>query len=178
MMRRRAALAALALALASGSAWAVDGIVLEAGSGEGVRMARLGVRFDWTQRWLQGRDWHLGGSWDAALGQWHHRNARPGQNDDITEVSLTPVFRLQANALRGPYVEAGLGAHLLSRSQIGDKRLSTSFHFGSHAGVGYRFGERGQFDVGYRFQHLSNAGIKKPNPGINFNQIRFVYRFR
>ncbi|MDP1996021.1 MAG: acyloxyacyl hydrolase, partial [Gallionella sp.] len=46
-----------------------------------------------------------------------------------------------------------------------------------HVGVGARFGDRRQFDLGYRFQHLSNGGIKKPNQGINFNQIRFAYHF-
>ena len=34
-----------------------------------------------------------------------------------------------------------------------------------------------KYDLGYRFQHLSNADIKKPNDGINFNQIRFSYHF-
>jgi lipid A 3-O-deacylase len=136
------------------------------------------VQWDWTQRWLQGREWHVGGYWDLAIGHWRKRNVLPGQNDDITEVSATPVLRVQRNDLRGVYGEAGIGAHLLSRSHIGDKRLSTNFQFGSHAGLGYRFGTKAQFDVGYRFQHLSNAGIRRPNPGINFHQVRLVYRFQ
>jgi opacity protein-like surface antigen len=90
---------------------------------------------------------------------------------------LTPVFRLQPNALAGPYVEAGIGFHLLSHSSIGDNRLSTAFQFGSHVGVGYRFGAKHSFEVGYRFQHISNAGIKDPNAGMNFHQVRAQYHF-
>jgi lipid A 3-O-deacylase len=140
-------------------------------------MGRIGLQWDWNRRWLQTTNWHVGGYWDLALGQWHKRNVAPGQNDDVTDLGITPVFRVQRNDLQGPYIEAGIGAHLLSRSDIGNKQLSTRFQFGDHIGIGYRFGDKGQFDLGYRFQHLSNAGIKRPNPGINFSQVRLTYRF-
>jgi len=41
----------------------------------------------------------------------------------------------------------------------------------------WRLGEHQQFDLGYRFQHLSNGGIKKPNQGINLNEVHFIYHF-
>jgi len=65
----------------------------------------------------------------------------------------------------------------LSKTSLGDKRFSTMFQFGDHLGVGYRFGTKGAFDLSYRYQHLSNASIKRPNNGINFNQIRLQYHF-
>ncbi len=43
-------------------------------------------------------------------------------------------------------------------------------------GVGYRFDRKG-FEIGYRFQHISNAGIKEPNDGINFHQLRLQYHY-
>ena len=156
--------------------YAIDGMSIEGGRGEGTDRFRVGVQWDWNKRWLQGKDWHVGGYWDLAAGYWHH-SAPPGFNEDLSEISLTPVLRLQGNDKRGPYVEGGLGFHLLSETSIGDKRLSTSFQFGSHIGAGLRFGAKGQYDFGYRFQHLSNAGIKRPNPGINFHQVRFQYHF-
>jgi hypothetical protein len=55
--------------------------------------------------------------------------------------------------------------------------MSTAFQFGSHIGLGYRFGAKRSYEIGYRFQHISNAGIKKPNPGINFHQVRVQYHF-
>jgi opacity protein-like surface antigen len=155
---------------------AVDSVSLEAGRGDGTDMVRVGIQWDWTKRWLQGENWHVGGYWDLALGQWH-RSSPPGFNEDITEIGLTPVFRLQRNDRLGPYVEAGIGAHLLSRTSLGDKRFSTAFQFGDHVGAGIRFGANGAFDLAYRFQHLSNGGIKDPNDGMNFHQIRFQYRF-
>lgn len=178
MILRRIALGAAALlALACAPVHAIDGVAVEIGGGDSVDMARIGVQWDWGKRWLQGTDWHLGGYWDAALGYWHRGDVRAGEHEDLTEIGLTPVFRVQGNGLVGPYVEAAIGFHLLSHSSIGDKRMSTKFQFGDHIGAGYRFGAKGHYDLGYRFQHLSNAGIKRPNPGINFHQIRLQYNF-
>ena len=168
---------AAVLAMAGPRAMAVDGVAVEVGGGDGTDMARIAVQWDWSKRWFQGADWHLGGYWDLGLGYWRRDDVLPGQNDDIAEIGFTPVFRFQRNSLTGPYFEGGIGAHLLSRTQIGDKRLSTKFQFGDHLGLGYRFGAKGAWDLGYRFQHLSNGGIKRPNDGINFHQVRLQYRF-
>jgi lipid A 3-O-deacylase len=167
----------LLAALASPPALAIDGFAVEGGHGENVDMGRISAQKDWNVQWLKGSDWHVGGYWDLSLGQWHDGSVAPGQNENITEIGLTPVFRIQPNSLVGLYGEAAIGFHLLSHTQIGDKRLSTAFQFGDHVGFGYRFGARQAFDLGYRFQHLSNGSIKKPNPGINFHQIRLQYHF-
>ena len=55
-----------------------------------------------------------------------------------------------------------------------DLGFSTRFQFGDHLGIGYRF-ER--YDVAVRFQHLSNGGMRNPNPGINFLLLRLQYHF-
>ena len=48
---------------------------------------------------------------------------------------------------------------------------TTSFNFIDQAGFGLRFdrGARFAWLAGYRFQHISNGGRIKPNPGLNFN---------
>jgi hypothetical protein len=164
-------------ALARVPAFAVDGFAAEAGRGDGVDMGRITVQWDWSQPLLKRSDWQIGGYWEAGIGQWHDGSVAAGQNDNITEIGLTPVFRLEGTSRVGPYLEAAIGFHLLSHSQIGGKRMSTAFQFGDHLGFGYRFGAKRAFDLGYRFQHLSNGSIKRPNPGINFHQLRLQYRF-
>jgi lipid A 3-O-deacylase PagL len=51
---------------------------------------------------------------------------------------------------------------------------STRFNFIDQAGFGLRIGRHPtrMWLAGYRFQHISNAGRVKPNPGVNLN---FVY---
>jgi lipid A 3-O-deacylase len=176
MKLRNCALGAAMLVAASGPARALDGVAVEIGSGDGTDMARIAIQYDWKQRWLQGANWHLGGYWDLGIGQWHH-GATGNQNEDITEIGITPVFRVQPNSLQGFYVEAAIGAHFLSHTSLGERRFSTSFQFGDHVGAGYRFGAKRAYDLSYRYQHLSNGSIKRPNSGINFNQIRLQYHF-
>ena len=94
------------------------------------------------------------------------------------DVNVTPVWRSDtafAGLARG-YVEAGLGVYLLSHSIHNDtNRLPTSLEFGSHLGAGLRLGP--ESTVGFAVQHISNAGIKQPNGGINLYMLTASYRF-
>jgi hypothetical protein len=154
---------------------ALDGASFEIGSGNGADMWRAGVQWNWQSRWLQTGNWHLGGYWDAQIGQW----SGSGKNT-ITDLGITPVFRFQQTVPSSisPYVEGAIGFHLISPVRLEPSRgFSTAFQFSDHIGAGARFGDRGRYDLGLRFQHISNAGIKKPNNGINFTQLRFQYHF-
>ncbi len=170
-------------ALASGSALAVDGVSFEYGksnsSNADVKLYRVGLQWDWKKKWFDTGSWHLGGYWDASMGYWD--NDSPGKtNSGLADIGFTPVFRFQSNNLTGvsPYAEAAIGVHFLSRTSVSDQRqFGSSFQFGDHIGVGLRFGDKGQYDLGYRYQHLSNGGLKDPNQGINYNQVRFQYHF-
>ena len=55
--------------------------------------------------------------------------------------------------------------------------MSTAFQFSDTLGAGVQFGNRARSTVGVRFQHLSNASIKRPNPGINFTQVYYQQSF-
>lgn len=165
------------LATAALPALALDGVSVESGKNGSYEMLRLGAQWQWQQRWFDTGGRHIGGYWDLAAGLW--RGEVPaGENDGITDIGFTPTLRWQAADLLGFYAEAGIGAHYLSRTSIGGRRFSTRFQFGDHLGFGYRFGAKGAYDLSYRFQHLSNADIKKPNAGIDFHQIRLQYWFR
>ena len=93
------------------------------------------------------------------------------------DVNITPVWRSETafgGAAKG-YVEAGLGAYLLSHTINNDNnRLPSSLEFGSHLGVGLQLDPR--LSVGLAVQHISNAGIKQPNGGINLYMLTASYR--
>ena len=74
---------------------------------------------------------------------------------------------------RGPRIFGEVSGGLLFTEEAVPAR-TTTFNFIDQAGFGVRIGETGHraWLVGYRFQHISNGGRVKPNPGLNFN---FVY---
>jgi len=165
--------------LFSGSVSAVDGVSVEYGNGDAADMVRAGAVWNWDKQWFTGGNWLVTGFWEASLGSWRGRSAA-GNNQTVTDLGITPVFRLQQKNLGefAPYAEAAIGFHLITPTFIyANRHFGSAFQFGDHVGAGIRFGDRRQFDLGYRFQHLSNGGIKKPNQGINFNQVRFAYYF-
>lgn len=160
------------------SAVAADSASFEFGSGDKTKLGRIGVQWKWKGQWWHTNGTHIGGYWDLALGQWRANRFQniPGNTQNLTEIGLTPVFRLQRDSLRGPYAEFGIGAHLLSELyDNNDRRLSTRFQFGDHLGFGYVF--QNNLDISLKFQHLSNASIKKPNDGVDFAVVRISYPF-
>ena len=101
----------------------------------------------------------------AALGSWE------SDTGSLIDGSFTPTLRYGHE--RGAYVDGGIGFHVLSETRISSAvEFSTRFQFGDHVGAGYRIG---RYDLSMRIQHLSNAGIRNPNPGINFLHLRFQY---
>lgn len=155
---------------------ALDGVSVTYGHEDETDLVRAGLQWEWKKTWFASDSWRLGGYWDLSLGYWQMHGSA-ASNPDIADLGITPVFRLRRNVETGfaPYVEGAIGIHLLSHTYAG--KLGSSFEFGDHVGIGARFGSRQEYDVAYVFQHISNGGIKKPNHGINFNQIRFAYFF-
>jgi hypothetical protein len=85
------------------------------------------------------------------------------------DLNATPVWRSMNS---WGYVEAGIGAYLLSKTiNSPEHRLPSSFQFGSHIGAGVRLGDG---TIGIALQHLSNAGIKQPNGGIDLILVQYT----
>lgn len=116
---------------------------------------------------------------EASLSRWNSRGGYTSDHGVLTQVGLIPVFRWRADQGRSQwYWEGGIGATVTSSVYRNEgKRFSTSFNFGDHVGVGYSFGAAKQNEVALRLEHFSNAGIKHPNPGQNFVQLRYVRYF-
>jgi hypothetical protein len=76
------------------------------------------------------------------------------------------------------FAEGGIGvSYFNGLYERDDKRFSTRFNFYDTLGVGRNFGARREHEVTLRVLHVSNGGIKKPNPGENFVQLRYGHSF-
>ena len=72
-------------------------------------------------------------------------------------------------------LEAGVSPTIISRYQFATRDLGTLFQFTSHFGLNVDI--LSNLRVGYRFQHMSNAGISHSNPGLNLHMIGVSYLF-
>jgi hypothetical protein len=72
-------------------------------------------------------------------------------------------------------VTGGTGMTLLSRHQFVHEDFGSPLQFTSHLGLTWDSGRR--FRFGYRFQHMSNARLAQPNPGLDLHAFTVSCRF-
>jgi hypothetical protein len=72
-------------------------------------------------------------------------------------------------------LSAGIYPTYIGRSRFGTENFGESFQFTSAVGINYNFFQH--MTIGYRFQHMSNAGLSDENPGLNNHMIEMGYRF-
>jgi hypothetical protein len=178
-MKALRAWTALALALSASSAFAVDSMALEYGTGNKTDVVRVSAQWNWKKPLWTSASTELTGHWNVDLMHWKENkyNNVPGQTENFWSTGITPILRLQAAGSKtGVYGEAGLGVNYFSQLYNNNtSQLSTHYQFGSLLGVGYRFQQN--FDLGLRITHYSNGGFKSPNSGVNLALVRAAYRF-
>ena len=144
-MIRKKIAAAAAAWLCTFPSYATDALALEVGRGED-RTSLL--RFAVVDRWNR-EPRALGRKWQLS-GYWEFPR----------RCGTTPRKALRTSASR-PYFASSAACV-----------FSTAVQFGEHVGVGWR---SGHWHFAARLQHLSNAGLDHPNPGINFVLVRAQY---
>jgi opacity protein-like surface antigen len=180
-MKKLNAIAAFALALGTTAAGAqgapATAFIAEGGvTKHGTYSVTAGVA--WPSWW---RREALGGEWTAftELFASHWSAKLEARREALTQLGVVPVLRYRFDAGRSAwFTEGGIGLTYLDRLyQTDHKRFSTRFNFQDTIGVGRSFGARREHEVSLRFTHVSNAGIKEPNPGENFLQLRYARQF-
>lgn len=167
------------LPVPSHAAGLVDAIVLDVGRSRvhealgrtEVDSYRLGLQHAFANPLWQGRRTRLHLYLEGSLNHWD------GEDTNLNAIAFSPVFVWSWPAGSGryvPYLEGGIGAALLSRTNIGGREFSTTFQFEDRLGIGIR-GQR--VDFHYRFIHYSNGGLEKPNNGIDFHVVGMAIKF-
>ena len=176
----RTAAAATLCALPFAAAAADDASFdVSAGYGDDVEVLALMVTFDRARPLLERPTWRLTAQYEFGATVFHGTRTDIGGYRTIAGFGATPVLRAEWPAERWPvFVEAGLGAMLITHTKLQlDHQFSTAFQFNEILGVGTRFGERSQYELGLRVQHMSNADIKGPNNGLTWGALRFAWKF-
>jgi Lipid A 3-O-deacylase (PagL) len=126
------------------------------------------VRLAYRHPLKKNGEWWMPSQVQLGAGSWHVPDVR----------GTTRRFDLNLSAIwRGDkpwgYWEAGFGGYLLSKTINNDEnRLPSAFEFGSHIGAGFRLAK--DHTIGVAIQHLSNAGIKQPNGGIDLVLLQYT----
>src|SRR3989304_4482082 len=101
----------------------------------------------------------------------------PSHNpDENFEFGVTPglQYRYPFTEKLSGYLLVSAGPHYMS---LVTREQENGFIFSDTIGGGlyYFLKENFALNLGYRFRHMSNSGLAKPNDGINTNFITFGY---
>lgn len=134
---------------------------------------RFGLAYETPSLWgyALGNGGRIDLSIELGAGYWKAHNHK--DPDSMWQVAIVPMLRWWPADTY--YFELGVGPSLLSRAHFAGKALSTRFQFSSHIGAGFVVNDAHRF--GLRYTHVSNASIKRPNPGLDLFEVSYTYQF-
>jgi lipid A 3-O-deacylase len=115
--------------------------------------------------------WHV----EAGLAQLTHRD-----NEYLIGFSPVMVNYKFLNSQRkwAPNILLGAGFSMQDWEEVAHYELGSEFQFLLHGGAGIElFRESGIYSFNYRLFHVSNAGFRKPNIGLNAHVFTLGFRF-
>ena len=171
-------LAAAALPAAQAIDFTPDGYSLQAGGGESSTIAGAGVIWDWNF-WRLRPKTELTAHTELMLNGWRADDFSGGSRT-YWQAVLLPTLRMRMGQGSSPwFLEVGIGASYMNHKlESPDKQFGTQWNFYDVLGAGYTFGGAfGHHELGLRLVHISNGGVKEPNPGQDFLQVRYVHWF-
>lgn len=144
----------------------------QAGAGPQARTVSAGLLWDWRDP----SPTRLHGAWsvhvEGTAAHWWLKQKQDGFQNEVFQIGVTPSLRWWFAGDRRWFADAGIGLNYFTpHFRTADRRFGSKFNFGDHVGVGWR-GQDGNWEWGLRFQHFSNAGIQRPNPGEDIVHLR------
>lgn len=115
--------------------------------------------------------------WETSVNFWEY-----GEHDAhdtnfvlaISPVLVTPIGQIKQSPV---FLEAGIGVSFLDDTYFAGKNVSTHYQFEDRLGLMMQFGKNNQHHVSLRYFHYSNAGLKEPNPGLDFIALSYQREF-
>jgi lipid A 3-O-deacylase len=129
------------------------GLILTSPHGPGILRGQLEYAFDVVPVWViaQKTNTAYGGSVDPFAFKWIFDTPR----------KVKPFFQIEGGAL-------------FTNTKVPEG--TSQINFTTSGGIGAHFlGKKHNFSAEVRFQHISNAGMTQPNPGINTMQVRIGF---
>jgi lipid A 3-O-deacylase len=137
----------------------------------------VGVRWPWAWR-TQFIGTEVSAATEAFLSAWRAPDFGGG-HQTYAQLGLVPMFRLRFDQGRSPwFVEGGIGITVTNHVyRTPERQFGSAGNFINTLSVGRNFGANNAHELSLRLAHVSNAGIKKPNPGLDFVQLRYGMAF-
>jgi hypothetical protein len=136
--------------------------------GDEFHQAQAFANWNMPWAWDLGKEWRLQSQLDFTAGWLGDR----GHNAAIGTAGPGLLLSRERLPLS---LDGGVSPTALSRSEFDSKDLGMDFQFTTHVGLNWDFARH--WRLSYRFEHISNAGLASPNPGLNIHMLGLSYVF-
>jgi hypothetical protein len=128
----------------------------------GLQQVEIFSNYDLPWLWFMGNGLEVQSRLDTS-GGWIGGH---GENAFVGTLGPSLLFRRQHVPLD---LDFGSSATMLSTHRWGSIDVGSRFQVTSHAGIDWDITRH--IRLGYRFIHMSNAGVAHPNPGLNMHMV-------
>ena len=144
------------------------------GDVQGIKLA-IQRESDLFTQYLQ--DYGIAGAVSFEMSANFWRFGPQNEMDQNVVLAFSPVFTFSVGRLFDKEVlaEFGIGLSLLDDTTFAGKNVSTHYQFEDRLGLIYRVSNEDSITL--RYLHYSNAGFKKPNPGLDFISLGYSRAF-
>jgi lipid A 3-O-deacylase len=137
-------------------------------TGRSFNQAEVFANWNLPWAWDLGKEWHLQSRLDFSAGWLRDR----GYNAAIGTVGPSLVLSRERLPVS---LEGGISPTLLSQHDFESRDFGTYIQFTSHVGLNWDFAAH--WRLGYRLQHMSNAGLGSHDRGLNMHLFALSYVF-
>lgn len=116
--------------------------------------------------------------WEVSVNFWEFGDNNQHQTNFV--VALSPVIGKTFYHVNDKYPlkwEFGIGVSLVNDTKFAGKDIGSHYQFEDRLGLRLDFGKELEQSVSLRYMHYSNGGLNSKNPGVDFLNISYAYKF-
>lgn len=138
---------------------------------DGIRLAYRPLEHNFSSQWFGDIKLY----WELSAYHWEY--GEHNNHSTSYALSITPIFMKQISTVYNYplYVEAGIGASFINDEKVAGKDIGSNYQFEDRVGLLLELDNSQQ--VALRYMHFSNGGFNSDNPGLDFINLSYAYRF-
>jgi hypothetical protein len=116
--------------------------------------------------------------WEASINLWEY--GEQNERDTNFALALSPVVKKTFYHIDNKYPlkwEFGIGVSLVNDTQFAGKDIGSHYQFEDRIGLSADFGQGLRQTVAIRYMHYSNGGLNSKNPGLDFLNLSYAYKY-
>lgn len=116
--------------------------------------------------------------WEVSINFWEF--GENNEHDTNFVVALSPVVGKTFYHIDDKYPlswEFGIGVSLVNDTKFAGKDIGSHYQFEDRLGLRVDFGKSLDQSVSLRYMHYSNGGLNSKNPGVDFLNLSYAYKF-